>query len=262
MDFLKRSNPVAEMPFLDHLEELRRRILWSVVAILVGAAIGFWLVTHFDVLNLLIDPVRPYLGEGKLKYLSPTDPFFITIKLAVVVGLLLALPILVHQVWAFVSPALTRRERRTIVPTLYLGLVLFLAGVAMAYFLALPMTLKFMMGFQAESLEESLVIGAYLGFVIKMLLGFGAVFELPVVILVLALLGVVDSKMLASKRRHALVINVVVASLLTPGDVIVLTLFMMVPLILLYEMSIGLAKLVERRRPEAEAASSHWVEAS
>ena len=244
------------MPFLDHLEELRHRILWSLVAILAGVGVGFWLVVHFDVLNLLIEPIRPFLEGEKPKYLSPTDPFFITLKLAIIVGLLLALPIVVYQIWAFVSPAMHPHERRVIIPTLYLGLVLFLAGMALAYFLALPMSLKFLMGFQTEALEQNIVFAAYMSFVVKMLLGFGLIFEMPVVILILSLLGVVDSKMLATRRRHALVVNAIVASLITPGDVIVLTLFMMVPLILLFEMSIGLAKLVERRRARAALAEA------
>ena len=128
--------------------------------------------------------------------------------------------------------------------------------MALAYFLALPMSLKFLMGFQTAALEQNIVYAEYMNFVVKMLLAFGLIFEMPVVILILALLGVVDSKMLSTRRRHALVINAIVAALITPGDVIVLTLFMMVPLILLYELSIGLAKLVERRRAAAALAEA------
>ena len=241
------------MPFLEHLEELRVRIFWGLVALFAGALIGFWVVMQFDVLGWLIAPIRPFLDGPKLKYLSPADPFFLTLKLAVVIGLLLALPVVVYQVWAFVSPAMLPSEKRVIVPTLYLGLLLFAAGVALAYFIALPMTLRFMLSFQTEALEPSIVAPAYLGFVVKLLLAFGAVFELPVVILVLAVLGVVDARMLAAKRRHALVISAIVASLLTPGDVIVLTAIMMVPLILLYELGILLARVVERRRRIAAA---------
>jgi sec-independent protein translocase protein TatC len=251
----KKDASGAEMPFLDHLEELRRRILWSLVALLAAACIGFWLVMHFNVLGLLIAPIKPYLLGSKLKYLGPTDPFFISFKLALVVGVLLALPIVVYQIWAFVSPAMLPHERKVIVPTLYLGLLLFLTGMALAYFFALPMTLKFMLSFQTETLEQNIVASAYLGFVVKLLLGFGAVFELPVVVLILSMLGIVNSKMLAAKRRHALVVNTILASVLTPGDVIVLTVFMMIPLVLLYEMSIALSKLVERRRARAEAGS-------
>lgn len=252
MKWLRAGSWSNEMPFLDHLEELRWRILWSMVTLLVGTVVGFLLVTHFNVLGLLIEPVQPFLPNGKLAFLSPTDPFFVTLKLAILVGVLLAAPIVVYQIWAFVSPALMPEEKRTIVPALYLGLVLFSMGAALAYFAALPVTLQFMMGFQVESLEQNLTIGLYLQFVIRLLLAFGLVFELPVVMLVLAVLGVVDSQMLKEKRRYALVLSTIVASLITPGDVIVLTLFLMIPLILLYELSIGLAILVERRRAKAE----------
>jgi sec-independent protein translocase protein TatC len=247
-----KSRP-AEMPFLDHLEELRWRLLWSLLAVAVGTAVSFVLVMHFDVLGILIRPIEPFLNGSKLKYLSPTDPFFITVKLAILVGFLLALPVVAYQVWAFLSPALLPSERRVIIPSLYLGLVLFAAGVMMAYEIVLPMTLRFTMGFQTESLEQAIVVGEYLGVVTRLLLAFGVVFELPIVILVLSVLGVVTPEFLASKRRHALVGITVLSSLLTPGDVIAATLLMMVPLVVLYEVSIFLSRMVTRRRA-AQAA--------
>jgi sec-independent protein translocase protein TatC len=243
----------AEMPFLDHLEELRWRLIWSLAAIIVCAIGGFFLVTHFDVLGILVAPITPYLHGSKLKYLSPTEPFFITLKLAVAVGLLLASPIVVYQIWSFLSPALLPGERRLIIPALYLGLVLFALGVLMSYRLALPMTLGFTMGFQTESLEQNIVIGEYLSFVTRLLLAFGGVFEMPVVVLILSAMGLVTPEFLAAKRRHAIVIITLLASVLTPGDVITLTLMMMVPLILLYELSIVLSRLVVRRRRRAAA---------
>ncbi|MGQ0813532.1 MAG: twin-arginine translocase subunit TatC [Gemmatimonadota bacterium] len=236
------------MPFLDHLEELRWRLLKSIAAILIGTMVGFFVVTHFNVLELLIDPLRQLIGEQKLKYLSPGDPFFVTLGLAITVGLLLAFPIVAAQVWAFISPALLPREKRAIVPALYLGLVLFAAGVALAYYIVLPMTLKFFMGFQTATLEQNIVIGPYISLVVKVLLAFGILFELPVVVLVLSALGLVTSKFLAEKRRYAIAGIALVAAFATPGDAITLTIFMMGPLILLYELSILLARLVERRR--------------
>lgn len=237
------------MPFLDHLEELRWRILYGLITLIIGSIIGFLVVTEFDVLGLLIAPVQPYLGaDQRLAYLSPADPFFITLKLALLVGVLLSAPVLVYQVWAFVAPALHRDERRVIVPSFYFGLLLFAMGVALAYFAALPVSLKFFAGFQTESLEQNITIGPYLSLVVRMLLAFGLVFEMPVVILILSAFGIVDPAMLRSKRRHAIVIITVVASVITPGDVVLLTLFLMVPLVLLYEMSILLSGMMERRR--------------
>ena len=241
------------MPFLDHLEELRWRILYSLIALILGTIAGFLIVTEFDVLGWLIAPVEPYMPDGKkLVYLSPMEPFFLTLKLAVLVGLLLAGPVMIYQIWRFVAPALHKEEQRMIVPSFYLGLVLFAAGGALAYFAALPVTLKFGMSFQTTSLEPNLTVGPYLALVVRMLLAFGFVFELPIVILILSAFGVVDPAMLRSKRRHAAVAFAIVASVITPGDVIVLTLFLMVPLLLLYELSIGLSGMVERRRVRLE----------
>ena len=252
--------PGAEMPFLDHLEELRWRLLWALLAIVVGSGFGIWAVMHFDVLGLLIDPIRPHLETGKLTYLSPSDPFFLTLRLGLTVGFLLASPVVMYQLWSFVAPALLPSEKRAIVPSLYLGLVLFAGGVAMAYYIALPITLEFFMTtFQVESLEAQIVAGQYLSLVVKMLIAFGAIFEVPVVVLVLSAMGLVTSAFLREKRRYAIAGMAILAALLTPGDVITLTIMMMLPLIILYELSIGLAVMMERRRarqPEVEGSEA------
>ena len=244
----------AEMPFLDHLEELRWRLIWSLGTVFVCAIIGFVLVQKFNVLGILVEPVEPYLNGGKLNYRNPTAPFFITLKLGIIVGLLVAAPVVVYHIWAFLSPALMQSEKRAIVPALYFGLVLFAAGVAMAYYLVLPATLSFTMSFQLESLEEDLEITEYLSLVVRLLLAFGVVFEMPVVILALSVLGIVTPEFLAEKRRYAIAGITVLSALLTPGDVITVTLMMMVPLMLLYEISIGLSKIVTKKRLAAAEA--------
>jgi sec-independent protein translocase protein TatC len=242
------------MPFLDHLEELRWRILWSLLAVAVGAVVGFGLVYYFDVLGLLVHPLRVAYAdpEYKLINLSPADPFFITLKLGLVVGLLLAFPIVVYHIWSFLSPALEDHEKRAIIPALYLGLVLFCAGVSLAYFVALPLTLAFFQNFQADFLEEQLEVTKTLAFITKLLLGFGIIFELPVVVMVLSALGLVTPEFLKSKRRHAIVIITVLASILTPGDVITLTVMLMIPLFFLYEFSIYLSKVIWKRKKARE----------
>lgn len=248
----KRPRGAAEMPFLDHLEELRWRLLKIIAALIVCAIIGFMIVSRYNVLELLIDPIRPLIGaQGRLKYLSPGDPFFITLGLAFTVGGLLAFPIVASQIWGFIAPALLPREKRAIVPALYLGLLLFIGGVSLGYYVVLPMTLRFFMSFQSASLEQNIVIGPYIGLVVKILLAFGALFELPVVILVLSALGLVTSKFLSEKRRFAIAGIAILAAVATPGDAVTLTIFLMGPLILLYELSIVLAKLMERRRAKA-----------
>jgi sec-independent protein translocase protein TatC len=243
-----------EMPFLDHLDELRTRLIRAVIALVIAVGLAFWLATRIDLLGILIAPIEPLLGDSKLKYLSPTDPFFITMKLSLYGGLLLSAPILIHQLWSFVSPALMPRERRAIIPSFYLGLLLFAAGVAFAYYIVLPMTLKFTMNFHTTRLEQSITIDAYLAIVLRLLLAFGLVFEVPVVMLILSAVGIVSAKQLAAKRRYAIVLSTIAAAFLTPGDVIVVTVGLMVPLIGLYELGIGLARMVERSRARARAA--------
>jgi len=244
------------MPFLDHLEELRWRILWAMLALVICSIIAFALVYYFNVLELLVMPIRDAYEDPDLKliFLSPADPFFVTLRLAIYGGIILSFPILVYQIWSFLAPALQKEERRAIVPALYLGLVLFIGGVALAYFAALPVTLEFFKAFLSTSLEGSLEINATLGFIVKMLIAFGAVFELPIVILALSLMGLVTPTFLRSKRRHAVVGITILASFITPGDAITLTIMMMFPLVLLYEFGIFLSAGVYRRRAKAEKA--------
>lgn len=251
---LPRRSP-AEMPFLDHLEELRWRILWSLLALAIGSGIGFFIVTRFDVISILKRPLDPHIPTDKLIYLSVTTPFIITLKLAIAVGVILAVPVVVYQAWSFFSPALLPRERRAIVPALYMGLVLFIVGVSLGYFLVLPFTLQFMLGFQPASLEPNITADAYFGYVTILLLAFGVIFELPVVVLVLSALGLVTSGFLRAQRRYALVGFFILACLITPADV-ASSLFMWVPLLLLYELSIGLARLVERGRAREASAEA------
>jgi sec-independent protein translocase protein TatC len=249
----------GEMPFLDHLEELRWRILWSVVSVTVGAIIGFALVYYYGVLELLILPVREAADDPNLKliYLSPADSFFITLKLAIYIGVLMALPVITYHVWSFLSPALEKSEKRAIIPALYLGLLLFIAGASLAYFIALPVTLEFFEKFQTESLQATLEINKTLNFIVRMLLAFGAVFELPIVIMLLSVMGLVTPAFLRTKRRHAIVGITVLASFITPGDIIVLTIMMMIPLIFLYELSIFLSVGIYKRKAQRD---KEWEE--
>ncbi len=239
----------GEMPFLDHLEELRWRILWSLLAAVVGSVVGYVLVLQFGVLDILISPFYEVMGaEERLVFLSPTEPFFLLLRIGILVGLVLASPILVYQIWAFLSPALERHEKRAIIPALYLGLVLFAAGVAMSYYAALPVTLRFLLFLGEGYFDQMLQAGPYLGFVTKLLMAFGVLFELPVVIMILSALGLVTPAFLRAKRRHAIVIITVLASFLSPGDVVTVTAMMMAPLVLLYEFSILLSVVITRRR--------------
>lgn len=241
-----RHNIRGEMPFLDHLEELRRRIFKAGGAFFLATVGGFAIVHYLGVTKWLIKPILPFLPNGKLSVFDPLTPFFFELKLAIILGILLAFPIILYQLWSFLSPALERRERRIIIPALYMGLVLFMIGVALAYFAALPISLKFLYGFQTDTADWLIGMNEYLSFVIRLLLSFGLIFELPVVIMILASLGLVTPQFLREKRRHAIVIATVVAAMLSPGDAMTVTFLMMFPLIILYEISIVLAVFVRK----------------
>jgi len=257
LDRLRRpKGGSAEMPFFDHLEELRWRILWSILALFVCTGASFYVALRWDLLAVLKRPLDPYIGGQQLIALSLSGPFFITFKLALTLGFILALPIITYQVWSFFAPALTKRERRAILPALYMGFVLFAGGVVLGYVYVLPPTAKFMASFETSSMKLAVTADLYFGFVIKLLVAFGAIFELPVVILILAQLGLASSKFLREKRRFAIAIMAVTSALLTPGDALTATVFMMGPLVVLYEVSILLTKMVERSKLKAAAADA------
>jgi sec-independent protein translocase protein TatC len=245
------KNSTAEMPFLDHLEELRWRIIWSLGALAIGLIIGFLVVVKFELLRILQQPIAPFLAGHKLVYTHPGDTFSITLSAAMVVGTIVASPVVIYQVWAFLSPALHRHERKIVIPVILGAVVLFVAGVALAYFFVLPMTLRFLMNFQVASLDPMITANEYFGFVTIMALTMGAVFELPILILGLAAMGLVTPRFLAKFRKYALVLSYIVAAIITPGDLIVTTVALTVPLYLLYELSVLLAFLVFRKRQAA-----------
>ena len=142
----------AEMPFLDHLEELRWRIIWSLGALAIGLILGFIIVVKFNLLHLLQQPIAPFLNGHKLVYTHPGDTFSITLNTALIVGIVFASPVIIYQLWAFLAPALHKHERKVVVPVILGAVLLFMMGVALAYFFVLPMTLRFLLNFQVESL--------------------------------------------------------------------------------------------------------------
>ena len=245
----------GEMPFLDHLEELRWRIIWSLAAIIVGLIVGFVVVTKYDVILLLQQPILPYLEGHKLRYTHPADTFSITLSVALAVGAVIASPVLVYQLWAFLAPALHRHEKRVAIPVIGGAVLLFLGGVSLAWFFVIPMTLKFLMSFQSTSLEASIMVTDYFSMITILVLVFGASFELPILVLALAALGLVNPSMLSRFRQYALIFAFLLAALITPGDIILATIALTVPLYLLYELSIVLTIIVFRRRRRAAEAA-------
>ena len=233
---------------LDHLEEVRRRLFWVAGAGLLGTVVGWVVVERFRALRILFAPLREAYGEDfRLTYLSPTDPFFVTLKLAALVGALVAAPVALLHLRAFLRKRMARGGG-AILPVILFAVLLFAAGVSLAYFLAIPLSLAFLQGFQTEYLEGMMEVQATLGFVMGLMLVFGLVFELPVVVMVLSSLGIVNPTFLRKKRRHAFVIALLVSSILSPGDVMVVTVLLMVPLVLLYEVSILLSAVITRKR--------------
>ena len=240
------------MPFLDHLEELRWRLLYSLLAVVLATVVGWVIVERIDVIGLLMRPIAPHLPGGRLNYTSPTDPFFITLKFAFIIGLVIASPIVLYQLWAFLAPALYEREKRLVVPALMAGVLLFVAGAAGGYFLVLPRALAVLLGFQNQALQPIITADRYFGFAAQIILAFGAVTELPLVVILLTVLGVVTPTGLRKNRRFALLVAAALAAFLTPPDALSM-LMMMVPLLLLYELSIWCSWIVVRRRASAAA---------
>jgi sec-independent protein translocase protein TatC len=244
----------AEMPFLDHLEELRWRIIWSLAAVVVGVGLAFFVVFKFNLLTWMQGPILPYLHGRRLVYTHPGDGFSILMQTAIIVGVVLALPVILYQAWAFLSPALHRHEKKIVVPVIIGAVFLFICGAALAWYFVLPMTLKFLSGLGDESFDQMITVSEYFGFVTSMVLAMGAVFELPIAILLLSALGLVTPQFLSKFRRHAVIASYIVAAIITPGDLFVTSVALMVPLYLLYELSIGLSWLVFRKRQKRELA--------
>lgn len=246
------------MPFLDHLEELRWRLLYALAAIVAGTVIGWFVVQNVDILEVLKRPIAPYLPDGRLVFTSPAEPFLLTLKIAFAVGLVLASPIVIYQLWAFLAPALYARERRVIIPALFIGVLLFAAGAAAAYGYALPAALRVLFDFQRNDLAPVITIDRYFGFAVPFILAFGAVTELPLVITILAALGVVTPQFLSRHRRWAVMIGAVAAALVSPPDALSM-MMMLVPILLLYEVSIWCAWVVAKRRARRAAASAPLI---
>src|SRR5581483_3437378 len=188
-----------------------------------------------------------------LVYTHPGDTFSAILQASLAVGIAIALPVIGYNVWAFLSPALYRHERRIVIPILAAATFLFLAGVALAYFFVLPLTLKFLFGLESESLTPMITVSEYFGFVTSMCLAFGGVFEVPIVIVGLSAMGIVSPQTLGKFRRYAVVISYGAAAIITPGDLLTTTIALAVPLYLLYELSVAVSWVIFRRKARRRA---------
>jgi sec-independent protein translocase protein TatC len=249
----RKEGATSEMPFLDHLEELRMRLLWIVGSILVGFGIGIALHSYFDLVTLLKWPACPYLPDGcVLQVFSPADAISIPFTLAGCIGVVLASPVILYHLWAFVSPALYPKERRIGAYVLAGGLALFCIGVVLAHLFVLPATLRFAEHFGGPSLVQNYSARDYFSLVVTLALTFGVAFELPIVIMTLTALGLVTPTFLRHYWRHALVVCVVAAAVITPGDAIYSTALLVGPLYALYELGIILSRRVYGWRERAD----------
>ena len=250
-----------QMPFLDHLEELRFRLFWVLGALLLGVIVSFWAVLKFNLILLLQRPILPYLSGERLVVTNPGDGFGVLISTSLIFGVVLALPVIAYHVWAFLSPGLYAHEKKLVIPVLLGATLLFIGGVSLSFFVVLPLTLRFLMQVTADAFQPMITAAGYFNFAITMSLAFGLVFELPIVVVAITALGLVTPQMLVSFRRYAFVGCLVVAAFVTPGSDILSLCAMAVPLYFLYELSVVLSFFVYRRqvRRRAAAAAEHSI---
>lgn len=243
--FHRKNDEVGLIAFLEqsatyvsHLHELRIRLIVSAVAFLAAAIIGWSL--NASVLQIFQRSV------DRLIFIAPAEAFFVRIKIAAAIGLVLAAPIIVYQLWAFVAPGLFPEERRAVKAFLWMGLPLFGLGLLFGYTVVYPVALRFFLAFGTEGLKPAIVVSRHLGFFMGTTLTFGLAFQLPTVLLILVRVGILDVARLRAWRRPGIFVMFVVATVLTPADV-VSQFLMAIPLIVLYELTLVLAPRFEKR---------------
>ncbi|MEO6463816.1 MAG: twin-arginine translocase subunit TatC [Candidatus Eisenbacteria bacterium] len=237
------DDPAPALSLLHHLDELRTRILRSVLAIVLGAGVGWWFSA--TALEWAI-----HYTVGSVVILDPLESFNERIKLALVLGGCVALPLVLYQAWAFVLPGLFRRERRLLLPLVAASMILFFAGAATAILVVVPIVLEVLRTFLTPSMQQQIRLSSLLGFLYNLALATGVVFQLPLVAGALAALRLLTSRWLVRQWRVAIVTMLIVSALITPGDVVTAQIVLGIPLIVLYLMSIAVAWLVERLRKD------------
>lgn len=240
------DNPEKRMPFLDHLEELRWTILRSLIAVVLGAVVCYLFSREIVTFLRSLGP-----EDLKLIYLAPTEGFMIYIKVAIFSGLVLSMPYVVYEFWKFIVPGLLEKEKKLVPPIVAFTVLCFATGASFAALVIIPLGLKFLLSFQTDFLTASITIGKYLGFVVTIILVFGVVFELPVLSFFLTKIGILTPEFLRRNRRYGIVLIFIMAAVLTPPDIFT-QLMLAGPLIMLYEISIWVSRMVKSKEEEAE----------
>ena len=237
--------PAGEMGFLDHLEELRWRIIKGLLAIIVGSTVSFGFIDQ--ILGILLKPTTSTSYRIALQVLSVQGMFLIKWFIAFISGFVLAMPVVVYQIWKFVTPGLKINEKRYALPVVLFACISFITGVSFGYLVLIPFSLEFFSGMGAGLVENNFSITYYFSFLTWLLLGAGLVFQLPVLSLFLSAIGVLTPPFMRHYRRHAIVTILILSSFITPPDPVSM-LMMAVPLVVLYEISIGVSWMVNHRR--------------
>ncbi|MEJ2154858.1 MAG: twin-arginine translocase subunit TatC [Desulfobacteraceae bacterium] len=243
-------NEEDKQPFTQHLEELRKRLITSFIAV----GIGFVACYAFKekLFYVLVAPLKKAMRSGDtLIYTHLPEAFFTFLKTALISGIILASPVLLYQFWMFIAPGLYDREKKLLIPILFLSTLFFTGGALFGYFIVFPWGFKFFLSFATDTIRPMPSMREYLGFAAKLLLAFGIVFELPLVITFLARLGIVSVEFLKKYRKYAILIFFVGAAILTPPDVVT-QIMMALPLMLLYEISIIGARIFGKSRDEIQ----------
>jgi len=236
-----------QLSLRDHLIELRKRLKWAVIWLLLGfGASYYW---SQQIFHFMMQPVFAALPEGEkaLHFASSVEPFIIYLKVGLYAGLFVASPFIFWQIWLFVAPGLYRRERRTIAPFVAAATLFFVGGAVFCYLVILPPAFQFLISTAGPDIKPVLMMDTQLSLVMTLLLAFGIIFELPLVLTFLSMVGIVDHKFLSKYRRHAIVLNVILAAIITPtGDPVNLAL-MAIPMVLCYELGVIGARIFGKK---------------
>jgi len=235
-----------KIPLTSHLEELRKRIIVCFIAISIGFSISYYFSEQ--IFSILSRPLTAVLPQGSsFIFTGITEAFFTYLKLSFFAGIFLSSPVIIYEIWRFVAPGLYEKEKRYVIPFVLFASIFFVAGVVFCYFIVLPAAFKFFVSYNTQYIRMLPSLGEYLSFSCIFLLSFGVVFELPVFIICLAKLGIITEKQLRSNRKLVIIGAFIVAAILTPTPDAINQCLMAVPLIILYEMSIFVVKIIASR---------------